>query len=102
MSDEILTLTGFHNVAGEAGLTGGGILPLERLVMAAPKMIVTSTPYPGQSRSEEILTHPALQAVRDKAARARMSDADWVCGTPYLLKAVRGMADARRALEGSE
>ncbi|OYU17937.1 MAG: cobalamin ABC transporter substrate-binding protein [Rhodobacteraceae bacterium PARR1] len=102
LSDEILTLTGFHNVAGEAGLTGGGILPLERLVMAAPKMIVTSTPYPGQSRSEEILTHPALRAVRDKAARARMSDADWVCGTPYLLNAVRGMADARRALEAAE
>lgn len=98
LSDEILTLTGFHNVAGEAGLTGGGILPLERLVMAAPKMIVTSTPYPGQSRSEEILTHPALRAVRDKAARARMSDADWVCGTPYLLNAVRGMAEARHAL----
>lgn len=102
LSDEILTLTGFHNVAGEAGLTGGGILPLERLVMAAPRMIVTSTPYPGQSRSEEILAHPALRAVRDKAARARMSDADWVCGTPYLLNAVRGMADARRALEAGE
>lgn len=99
LSDEILTLTGFHNVAGEAGLTGGGILPLERLVMAAPRMIVTSTPYPGHSRSEEILTHPALSAIRDTAARARMSDADWVCGTPYLLNAVRGMAEARRALE---
>jgi iron complex transport system substrate-binding protein len=70
--------------------------------MAAPKMIVTSTPYPGQSRSEEILTHPALRAVRDKAARARMSDADWVCGTPYLLNAVRGMAEARHALEAVE
>ena len=99
LSDEILTLTGFHNVAGEAGLTGGGILPLERLVMAAPRMIVTSTPYPGHSRSEEVLTHPALSAIRDTAARARMSDADWVCGTPYLLNAVRGMAEARRALE---
>lgn len=102
LSDEILTLTGFHNVAGEAGLTGGGILPLERLVMAAPRMIVTSTPYPGHSRSEEILTHPALSAIRDTAARARMSDADWVCGTPYLLNAVRGMAEARRALGDAE
>ena len=102
LSDEILTLTGFHNVAGEAGLTGGGILPLERLVMAAPRMIVTSTPYPGHSRSEEILTHPALSAIRDTAARARMSDADWVCGTPYLLNAVRGMAEARHALGDAE
>lgn len=102
LSDEILTLTGFRNVAGEAGLTGGGILPLERLVMAGPQMIVTSTPYPGASRSEEILVHPALDAIRGKAAKAQMSDADWVCGTPYLLRAVEGMAKARKALGGSE
>lgn len=102
LSDEILTLTGFRNVAGEAGLTGGGILPLERLVMAGPQMIVTSTPYPGASRSEEILVHPALDAIRSTAAKAQMSDADWVCGTPYLLRAVQGMAEARAALEAGQ
>ena len=102
LSDEILSLTGFRNVAGEAGLTGGGILPLERLVMAGPQMIVTSTPYPGASRSEEILVHPALDAIRGGAAQARMSDADWVCGTPHLLRAVKGMAEARAALEVAE
>lgn len=101
LSDEILTLTGFQNVGGTAGLTGGGILPLERLVMAAPRMVVTSTPYPGQSRAEEILTHPALQAIRDSALTSRMSDADWVCGTPYLLRAVRAMAEARHAISES-
>jgi len=95
LSDEILSLTGFRNVGAEAGLTGGGTLPLERLVMAAPRMIVTSTPYPGASRAEEILTHPALAAIRAGASRSRMSDADWICGTPYLLRAVEGMAEAR-------
>lgn len=54
LADDVLTHTGFHNIAGEAGLTGGGTLPLERLVMAAPQVIVTSTPYPGASRAEEI------------------------------------------------
>lgn len=95
LSDEILSLTGFRNVGAEAGLTGGGTLPLERLVMAAPEMVVTSTPYPGASRAEEILTHPALRAIRSAATRSQMSDADWVCGTPYLLRAVEGMAQAR-------
>ena len=66
-------MTGFSNIGAEAGLTGGGILPLERLVMAAPRMIVTSSPYPGASRSEEILVHPALAAVRAKAGEARVT-----------------------------
>jgi iron complex transport system substrate-binding protein len=99
LSNEVLDLTGFRNVAAGAGLTGGGILPLERLVMAQPAMIVTSTPYPGASRAEEILVHPALAAVRAGAGEARTTDADWVCGTPALLNAVRAMADARRGLE---
>ena len=98
LSNEILELTGFRNIGAEAGLTGGGILPLERLVMAAPDVIVTSTPYPGASRSEEILAHPALAAIRRDAARAKVSDADWVCGTPALLNAIRTMAEARRSL----
>jgi iron complex transport system substrate-binding protein len=102
LSDEILKLTGFRNVGAEAGLTGGGILPLERLVMAAPKVVVTSTPYPGASRSEEILKHPALRALRSDATRARVRDADWVCGTPYVLDAIRTMADTRRAVEAAE
>lgn len=99
LSDDILKLTGFRNIGAEAGVTGGGILPLERLVMAAPEMIVTSTPYPGASRSEEILIHPALAALRDKAAASRITDADWICGSPYLLRAVSAMADARTALD---
>lgn len=102
LSDEILTLTGFRNVGAEAGLTGGGILPLERLVMAAPDVVVTSTPYPGASRSEEILKHPALEALRTDATRARIRDADWVCGTPHILDAIRTMVETRKTVEVAE
>lgn len=28
-----------------------------------------------------------------------MTDRDWICGTPYVLEAVRAMARARAALE---
>ena len=98
LADEVLARTGFSNVGAGAGLTGGGILPLERLVMAAPEMIVTSTPYPGNSRSEEILAHPALEAIRAKSHQHLATDADWVCGTPYLMRAMRGMVAARQGL----
>ena len=99
LSNEILALTGFDNVGARAGLTGGGILPLERLVLAGPAMIVTSTPYPGASRAEEILVHPALAAVRAQAGVAAFSDPDWVCGTPHVIRAVARMAAAREALD---
>lgn len=101
LADDILSVTGFVNVAADAGVTGGGILPLERLVMAAPDLVVTSAPYPGVSRSEEILSHPALAAVRGAAAAAMVSDADWVCGLPHLLRAVAGMASAQGALRAA-
>lgn len=100
LANDVLQHTGFANVGAAAGLTGGGTLPLERLVMAAPAMIVTSTPYPGASRSEDILSHPALAALRDSAGLAVTTDADWICGTPALLGAVAAMKAAREGLEG--
>ena len=99
LADDVLDHVGFHNIAGEAGLTGGGTLPLERLVMAAPQVVVTSTPYPGASRSEEILVHPALEVLRQSAGITTTSDADWVCGTPHILRALGEMKKAREALE---
>ena len=99
LADDVLTHAGLENIAATAGVTGGGILPLERLVMAAPQVIVTSTPYPGASRSEEILQHPALAGLRDGAVVAATSDADWVCGTPHILRALTRMQAARDAVE---
>ena len=97
LADEVLDLTGFSNVGAEAGVTGGGILPLERLVLADPQVVVTGSPYPGASRSEEILVHPALQALRGNLGA--QTDADWVCGTPHLLRAIRRMAALRATVQ---
>ena len=99
LADEVLQAGGFTNIGVEAGITGGGTLPLERLIMADPEIIVTSTPYPGASRSEEILSHPALQALRENAGVVASTDADWVCGTPHLLRAVLALKEARAGLE---
>ncbi|SNS28346.1 iron complex transport system substrate-binding protein [[Luteovulum] sphaeroides subsp. megalophilum] len=98
LADAILRHTGFSNVAAELGLDGGGDLPLERLVMAQPQMIVTSSPYPGASRAEELLDHPALQAVREEAGSVEVSDGGWICGTPAVLQALEVMGAARRSL----
>lgn len=102
LANEVLEVTGFANIGADAGVTGGGILPLERLVMAGPELVVTSERYPGASRSEDILVHPALRAVQDAAGVRLNSDADWVCGTPHLMRAIGRMQAARAALEAEE
>jgi iron complex transport system substrate-binding protein len=102
LANEVLELTGFTNIGASSGVTGGGILPLERLVMAGPELIVTSERYPGASRSEDILVHPALRAVQAQAGVELTSDADWVCGTPHLMRAIGRMQAARAALEAGE
>ncbi len=88
MAHEILTAAGFENVAAEAGLSGGGVLAMERLVMLMPDLIISGQPYPGTSRSEEVLHHPAMKALRENHASGALSDAEWVCGTPAVLRAI--------------
>ena len=96
LAGEILLAAGLSNVAAELGLPGGGTLPLEVLALAEVDALVTGEPYPGASRSEAILDHPVLRAIREGRAAAGTSTADWVCGTPHVLRAVESM----RALRG--
>lgn len=95
LAGEILAAAGFRNVASEVGLEAGGFLPLEPLLLAQPDAVVTGEVYPGASRAEEILSHPALASLTRAGA---VSDADWVCGTPHVLDAIARLGAAREAL----
>jgi len=98
LAGEIIATAGFINIAAEAGLPSGGHLPLEVLAMAAPEAIISGRPYPGSSRSEEVLDHPVVQALRDTSVGAVLTDRDWVCGTPNVLRAIEEMRDTRRRM----
>lgn len=94
LSDQILTRAGFTHIAEELGRDRSGRLALELLVMADPALVIGSSPYPGASRSEEILRHPALQALV-AAGEGHTSGPDWICGTPHVLSALRDLAETR-------
>lgn len=102
LSGDILNAAGLRNVAEEAGLDRGGMLALERLVMLAPDLVVLSQRRDGNSRAEEILNHPALSALLKEAGVAPLTDRDWVCGTPHVLRAIAGLADERDAGQESQ
>lgn len=88
LAGAILHEAGLANVAAELGLAQGGFLPLERLVLADPDLVVTGKRYPRASRAEEMLDHPALRAITAEAGARALSDSDWVCGTPHVLRAI--------------
>lgn len=98
LAGQILLTAGFANIATEAGFSDAGFMPLEVLAMKAPAAVITSHPYPGASRSEEIMDHPVVQSLRKTSANGSFSDQDWVCGTPFVLRAIGAMADLRKGM----
>ncbi|WP_432688683.1 ABC transporter substrate-binding protein [Pseudooceanicola sp. C21-150M6] len=99
LAGEIIATAGFANIAGEAGVPAGGHLPLEVLALAAPELVISGRPYPGGSRSEEVLHHPVLTALQRRTAGAVHTSADWVCATPHVLEAIEEMRETRRRME---
>jgi len=100
LAGEILRVAGFDNAVGTGGYAMGRKLSLEILAMTDPDIVITARPYPGASRSEAILEHPVVKALRHDRANATMADHDWVCGTPYVLRAIEQLAAARQDITG--
>ena len=101
LAGRILSAAGFENAASRAGYAAGARMPLEVLVMTAPDLVITAQPYPGGSRAEEVMRHPAVDAFRRGRAGAAVTDHDWICGTPHVLRAIETLAETRRALDGA-
>ena len=98
LSNDILTTAGFRHIAAEMGRGHSGRLALELMVLANPDVMIHAELYPAASRSEEIMTHPALQAL---PAAVTSSNSDWICGTPAVVSALSRLVALRLELEGS-
>lgn len=98
LAGQILLTAGFRNIAADAGIPFGGFLPLELLVLADPDLVVLDSRNQGASRAEEIYDHPALRHVMAQSPVETVSDRDWICGTPHVLRAIQTLAGARAAL----
>lgn len=98
LAHQILLAAGFANATTEAGIEVAGSVPLERLVLLMPDLVISGQPYPGASRAEEVLDHPALRVLQQKQSGATLTDAEWVCGTPFVLRAVARLVDIRERM----
>ncbi|MRH78148.1 ABC transporter substrate-binding protein [Spiribacter sp. C176] len=98
---DIVRTAGFANIAMEAGVQAGAHMSLEKLVMAAPDIIITGSRHDGKSRSENILQHPALDTAARWQVKHELKTSDWVCGTPQALAAVERIGALRGSLMGA-
>jgi iron complex transport system substrate-binding protein len=97
----VLTHVGLRNLAAEIGVRGVAQLPLERLLVARPQVLVTGRAEEGASLAAERGRHPALRRALEQArgggAVVRIPGALWTCGTPAILAAAELLAAASAA-----
>ena len=98
LTGAIVEAAGFRSLGSESGLTGIAPLPLEALIVARPRVLITGTKRGGRAQGEEILSHLALVRTIGPARRIAIPDAFWLCGTPKLADAMDRLARLRRSL----
>lgn len=95
LMDTVMTAAGVINVAAEQGVVGYSIFDLERIIHAAPDMlIVASIDRDATDLSHRRLQHPALTRGLPDTAQVSIPSALVACGAPFTVDAVRMLADA--------
>jgi iron complex transport system substrate-binding protein len=98
LAGEIVALSGLRNLGSELGLVGTVHLPLERLVMAQPDIVVAENKTGDvQIHVYDSFDHPALQKATGGKPFVSIPDKYWVCGAPFTVEAVRMLARAAGA-----
>lgn len=84
-----LELAGWENIAALEGVTGYGAIDLERLILAQPVQLFTSSYAPGtHSRGQQLLQHPVLRRLTRGRAPIEVAYRYWICGGPMIVEAV--------------
>ncbi|WP_232280938.1 ABC transporter substrate-binding protein [Novosphingobium nitrogenifigens] len=91
---DLMSRTGFTNVAGREGFQQADLYPLERLLAAPPRVLMTS----GSGRA---LHHPALAALHE-TTRADMPQNLLYCGGPTVIRTAGWLAALREAVRRGE
>ena len=63
-------------------------------------MRIAAARYPtNPGRAEAIMSHPVVAALREGGEAGGLTDHDWVCATPFALRAIDQITDLRRRPE---
>lgn len=95
LTGDIVSKSGLDNIGAKAGVDGLGRLPLERLVMAAPDVIIGGDDgYDAPALAQAVFTHPAFKAIQARAEFVTLASNETICGGPVNLLALEGLQKA--------
>ena len=89
---------GFRTLGRELGLAGTSQLPLETLIVSKVDILIMGRQRDGSALANETFRHPALKQAFARQPSVRIPDYLWVCGTPFIAKAIGRLAKSRQTL----
>jgi iron complex transport system substrate-binding protein len=92
--DEMMARAGFVNVSARLGLSRWDVLPLERLVVQPPRVLLRAS----GARGDRILGHPVLEPLAGQVVVRDFAPELLFCGGPTIIRAMDRLAAVRREL----
>jgi iron complex transport system substrate-binding protein len=98
--DTAIIAAGGINHGASLGIKGWGRVPLEKLALDPPDLIITSFFTEGYASMTTMRSrHPLLQKVLRETKTVPIDAKNWVCAGPLLINAAEDIAGALHALE---
>lgn len=95
LADDLLRSSGFRNLSRDYGLQKWDVLPLERLVAAPPRVLLTTATAQGEDR---MLGHPVLRPLAGQVAMRPFPERLLNCGGPTIIAALGQLTAVRKSL----
>ncbi|WP_345900785.1 ABC transporter substrate-binding protein [Martelella sp. UBA3392] len=94
LAGDMIARLGLVNIASEVGIDTLGRLPLERLIMAAPDVIVGGDAgYEAPALAEAGFRHPAFLAAAERSDYVSLPSRYTICGGPFNVAGLALLAE---------
>lgn len=94
LAGDMIARLGLANIASEAGVDSLGRLPLERLIMAAPDVIVGGdADYEAPALAQAGFRHPAFVAATERSDYVSLPSRYSICGGPFNVTGIALLAE---------
>ncbi len=93
LTNDVLKAAGLRNLARELMSGSYGVVALEVVVAAAPRLLILDDSYTGtSSRAQGILRHPAFESLKGRTETYAIPSRLWLCPGPWIAEAVERLA----------
>jgi iron complex transport system substrate-binding protein len=96
LNHDVLLRAGLSNSGSTMGGGSYGAVPLERVIMSPPQLLILDDSYAGtSSRAQSLLRHPAFLSLGKRTTIYRIPSKLWLCPGPWVADAVSLLAAER-------